>query len=252
MKQSEMIDTPGTFAISDLTCAKTTLECCVDLREIGVVIPAYNAETTIAGIIGELIRFGFEKDSIIVVNDGSTDRTGETVKIHGVTLVNHEKNMGKGAAMRDGFGAAAEMHLKKVIIIDADAQHQVSEAAEFLKLNGRYDIVIGERTDVLSIMPLDRMLTNRTVNLVVSLLCGVRTTDVQCGFRYVDLKIFDEVSLATNNYQTESEMVIKAARRGYKVGFVPITTIYGKQKSYINPLVDTIRFINMAVRSLWR
>jgi len=170
----------------------------------------------------------------------------------GVRMLRHEKNIGKGAALRDGFAAARQMNLKKVIVIDADAQHRVSDADAFLEVNGRYDMTIGERTDILSSMPLDRLLTNRTVNLVVSLLSGVRTTDVQCGFRYIDLKIFDKVCLRTNKYQTESEMVIKAARNKYKIGFVPVSTIYAGEKSYINPLVDTWRFINMALRSLWR
>ena len=223
----------------------------MDLREIGVVIPAYNAEKTIAGVIKEIIKCGFEKDNIIVVNDGSADRTEDEVKKQGVTAISHEENMGKGAALRDGFVIAGRKKLKKVFVIDADGQHDVSEVEGFLKLNGRYDMIIGERRDILSAMPLNRLLTNRTVNLVVSLLSGVRTTDVQCGFRYVDLKIFDRVQLKTNNYQTESEMVIKAARQNYTVGFVPVTTIYGNEKSYINPLVDTIRFINMAVRFLW-
>jgi hypothetical protein len=160
--------------------------------------------------------------------------------------------MGKGAALKSGFAAAAQKHLNKVFVIDADAQHRVSEIKDFLTWNGRYDMIIGERKDILARMPLDRRLTNKAVNLVVSLLSGLRTTDVQCGFRYLDLKIFEKVRLQTNNYQTESEMVVKAVRNDYAVGFVPITTIYGNQKSYINPLVDTLRFINMAVRLLWR
>lgn len=224
----------------------------MDLREIGIVIPAYNAEKTIGGVIKELIGYGFKKSNIIVINDGSKDNTEDVTRSQDVTLVKHEKNMGKGAALRNGFAAAGQMNLKKVFVIDADAQHRVSETDAFLKLNGHYDMIIGERTDILSAMPLDRMVTNRTVNLVVSLLSGVRTTDVQCGFRYVDLKIFDKVQLRTNNYQTESEMVIRAARNKYKIGFVPVTTIYAGEKSYINPLLDTWRFINMAVRFLWR
>ncbi len=224
----------------------------VHLKDIGVVIPAYNAEKTIGGVIGELIEYGFAKDNIVVINDGSRDRTEDAIGSQGVTLVNHKKNMGKGAALRDGFAAARQKNLRKVFVIDADAQHQVSEITSFLKLNSKYDIVIGERKNILMHMALDRLLTNRTVNLVVSLLSGIRTTDVQCGFRYIDLKIFDKVELRTNNYQTESEMVIRAARSKYKVGFVPVTTIYGNEKSYINPLIDTARFINMAVRFLWR
>ena len=235
-----------------MTYAKTKLECDVDLTEIGVVIPAYNAEKTVADVIRELVGYGFRKSNIIAVNDGSKDRTEDVIRDLGVRMLRHEKNIGKGAALRDGFAAARQMNLKKVIVIDADAQHRVSDADAFLEVNGRYDMTIGERTDILSSMPLDRLLTNRTVNLVVSLLSGVRTTDVQCGFRYIDLKIFNKVCLRTNKYQTESEMVIKAARNKYKIGFVPVSTIYAGEKSYINPLVDTWRFINMALRSLWR
>ena len=224
----------------------------MNLSEVGVVIPAYNAEKTVAEVIKELVGYGFKKDNIIVINDGSSDRTEDMIRGQGVTLLNHRKNMGKGAALRDGFAAAGEMDLKKVIVIDADAQHQVSDLSGFFKLDSSYDMVIGERTDILSSMPLHRQLSNRTVNLVVSLLCGFRTTDVQCGFRYVDLKIFRQVQLKTNNYQTESEMVIKAARHKYRIGFVPVTTIYSNEKSHINPVIDTMRFINMAVRFLWR
>ncbi len=222
------------------------------MKEIGVVIPAYCAGKTIGGVIVDLLNRGFKKENTIVVNDGSMDDTEEVVKSKGVTFVSHNKNMGKGAALKSGFSLARERNIKKVLTIDADAQHQVSEVDAFLELNGQYDILIGERTGILSSMPLRRRLTNHTVNLVVSILSGLRTTDVQCGFRLIDLRIFDKVGLKTNNYQTESEMVIKAAICGYKVGFVPVSTIYRNEKSHIKPLIDTLRFINMAVRFLWR
>ena len=140
----------------------------VDLNEIGVVIPAYNAERTIAGVIRELVKYGFKKTNIIVINDGSRDCTLEMIKGQGVTLLHHEKNMGKGAALKNGFAAAGMMNLRKVFVIDADAQHRVSDAGEFLKLNGNYDLVIGERAEIFSKMPLHRQLSNKTVNLVVS------------------------------------------------------------------------------------
>lgn len=224
----------------------------MNLREIGIVIPAYNAEKTVGEVIKEIVQYGFARENVIVINDGSRDKTEEVAKSKGVTVVNHKTNKGKGAALRDGFVKAQEKGIRKVFVIDADAQHQVSEVDEFLKSNGCYDIIIGERREGLTRMPLDRRLTNRTVNLVVSLLSGIHTTDVQCGFRYVDLKIFDKIQLRTSNYQTESEMVIKAARNKYTVGFAPVSTIYHGEKSYINPIVDTMRFIGMAVRFLWR
>ncbi|MDH4210327.1 MAG: glycosyltransferase family 2 protein [candidate division WOR-3 bacterium] len=224
----------------------------MDLRDIGAVIPAFNAEKTISTVINDLVNYGFSRDNIIVVNDGSSDRTEELTKKQGVNLLKHEQNLGKGAALRNGFNLARKSHIKKIFVIDADAQHKVSEIDSFLEINGRYDITIGERENIFKHMPLDRLLTNRTVNLVVSLLSGVRTTDVQCGFRYIDLKIFDEIELRTNKYEIESEMVIEAARKKFRIGFVPVSTIYGSEKSHISPMVDTVRFITMAVRFLWR
>lgn len=224
----------------------------MDLNEIGVIIPAYNAERTIVSVIKNLVDEGLDAINIIVVNDGSSDRTAELSKKQRVTLLNHEKNLGKGAALKTGFEHACKSSIKKVFVVDADAQHEISEIDVFLKVNGCYDMTIGERKDIFRKMPLDRLLTNRTVNLVVSLLSGVRTTDVQCGFRYIDLKILEHIDLKTNRYEIESEMVIKAARKKFRIGFVPISTIYGSEKSHIDPLVDTLRFIGMAVRSLWR
>ena len=224
----------------------------MDLRNVGAVVPAYNAENTIASVIKGLVDYGFRRENVIVVNDGSKDRTAELSKKQGITLLNHDKNLGKGAALKTGFEHASKRNLKKVFVLDADSQHDVSEIDAFLKVNGCYDMTIGERTEIFKKMPLDRLLTNRTVNLVVSLLSGVRTTDVQCGFRYVDLKILENINLRTNRYETEAEMVVKAARKKFRIGFVPVRTIYGNEKSHINPLIDTVRFISMAVRFLWR
>lgn len=224
----------------------------MDLSKIAVVIPAYNAAKTIGRVIGQLVDRGFKRENIIVINDGSTDRTAEVVRGSAVALIDREKNRGKGAALKAGISLARRMGLDRAFVIDADGQHDVSDMARFLEQNGDYEILIGERQDVLRRMPLARRLTNRTVNLVVSLLSGVRTTDVQCGLRYLDLRIFDEMGLKTNRYEMESEMVIDAGRRKYRVGFVPVQTIYGQEHSHIHPLADTMRFIGMAVRSLWR
>ena len=224
----------------------------MDLTDVGAVIPAYNAESTIVSVIKGLVSNGFQNEHIIVVNDGSSDRTAELSNKQGATVLNHEKNLGKGAALKTGFAYARKSGIRKVFVIDADAQHETSEIDVFLESNGCYDMTIGEREDIYKKMPLDRLLTNRTVNLVVSLLSGVRTTDVQCGFRYIDLKILENIDLRTNRYETESEMVIKAARKKFRIGFVPVSTIYGSEKSHIDPLVDTLRFIGMAVRFLWR
>lgn len=223
----------------------------MDVTETGVVIPAFNAEKTIGGVVKEVLSYGFKKEHVIVVNDGSHDKTGEIVAQIGVHLVTHSQNMGKGAALRAGFDAARKKSLRGVIALDADGQHKISEIKDFLRMTDRYDLLIGLR-DYNTTMPFIRRIVNKTTSLIASLLSKTFLPDVQCGFRYVNLRIFDEIILETSNYQTETEMAIKAIRHKFRVGFTPIATVYNSEKSYIHPVIDTMRFIKMAVGFLWR
>jgi len=221
----------------------------MNLEGVGVVIPAYNAEKTIGRLIGELLEYGVDKKNIIVVDDGSKDYTSRVVTGFGLSLVCHEKNKGKGAALMTGFDVARTKKLNHVLTMDADGQHCVAEIKEFLKLKGTYDLIIGSRR--YPSMPFLRRMTNRTTSLVISLLCKKHICDTQSGFRCINPEIFDKVKLRTRNFQTEAELVVRAVRNRYRVGFVPITTIYNRGHSYINPLFDTMRFVNMALRFLW-
>lgn len=222
----------------------------VDFRNIGVVIPAYNAEKTIARVIAELIDYGFPKDNIIVINDGSHDMTYEIIKNAGVSVVNHTHNTGKGASLRDGFDTARQKKLQKVITLDADGQHKVSEIKNFLNCKDTYDVIIGARV-IGGGMPFVRRMVNRTTSLIVSLFSQKYIPDSQSGFRFIDLKIFETVRLKTNHYQTESEMVFQTVRHHYEIGFVPITTVYNNERSYIKPLTDTMRFLKVMAGFLW-
>ena len=223
----------------------------VDLGNIGVIVPAFNAGKTIGPLIKEIIKQGFELENIIVVDDGSSDQTMEIVSNFGVTCLRHKENIGKGSALRHGFHVARERYIERVFTLDADGQHRVTEMGSFLQKKEEYDIIVGYRHDIRN-MPMLRRLVNRTTSLVVSLLSGTYLLDVQCGFRLIDLNVFRKFNLTTNNYQTESEMIVKAARSKNRIGSIPITTVYNKEKSYINPFIDTMRFIRMALGFLWR
>ncbi|MEO0096278.1 MAG: glycosyltransferase family 2 protein [candidate division WOR-3 bacterium] len=221
------------------------------MDHIGVVIPAYNAEKTLGGLISSLIESGFDRKAIIVIDDGSKDKTAILAMYYNVDVIRNEKNMGKGASLDRGFKRAISKGIKKVFTIDADGQHRVSDIQKFLKKEDEYELVIGMRLKNSPDMPFIRRIVNRTTSLVISLFSRKYIPDVQSGFRLIDLKIFEKVKLKTKNFQTESELVYKAIKNGYRVGFVPITTLYNNERSYIMPLYDTVRFINMAVRFLW-
>lgn len=223
----------------------------MDVREIGVVIPAYNAELTIQGVVHALCNLGFMKNRIIVVNDGSDDNTVELLRTSGVQVVSHAHNRGKGSALKTGFKHACEQSFKGVVTIDADGQHRVEDILQLLKCSHMYDVVIGARDDV-ETMPYIRWLVNRITSLVISVLAGLSIPDVQCGLRYIGMNVLHSITLHTDRYQSESELVYKAIRHQFSVGFVSVTTVYDKETSYIHPVFDTIRFIIMAVRFLWR
>ncbi len=218
---------------------------------IGIVIPAYNAEATIERVVRELVKHGIKRKYIIIVDDGSTDATGSVALGMGVQVIRHERNRGKGAALKSGFSAARSQGLQDVITMDADGQHQCDDIRRLSRHRKNYDLIVGYRENT-DIMPLIRKIVNRTTSLVVSVLADINMPDVQCGFRYIDLNMFDRVTLNTNHYQTESEMIFNAQRLGYRVGFFPVTTLYGNEKSYIRPLIDTVRFMFMAITFLWR
>lgn len=223
-----------------------------DLADIGVVIPAYDAEKTISNVIEELINFGFKRGNIIVVDDGSMDNTYRVSKKYNIEVAKHPKNRGKGAAQKTGFGIALEKRLPYILTLDADGQHRIEEVANLIEGAKDSDVVIGNRMGNLRSMPLLNRLSNRTTSLIVSLFIRKRLRDSQCGFRLIKAELLRDVSLRTSHYQTESELLIKAGERGYKISEVKITTLYPESISFIHPLLDTLRFITLVLKSFWR
>jgi len=217
--------------------------------KIAIVIPAYNEEESITHLLKQFNDF--PRGNIIVVDDGSTDGTSSVVEHTQIILLKHKKNKGKGMAHRTAFEYARKNGFEGVITMDADGQHKPEEIENFVKKKDSADILIGTRRMTTKNMPLVRYLTNRITSLTVSLIASQRIFDSQSGFRYISRRVFEKVPLKTERFQTESEILIKAGRMGFKIGAVSISTIYQKEKSYINPFIDTYRFINLAVRSLF-
>ncbi len=219
--------------------------------KIGFLIPVYNEEKTINRLIEMLPG---ERKDIIVVDDGSTDKTSEIIGMTGATLLKHKQNMGKGQAHRTGFKYGVKHKYDYLITLDGDGQHNPKEVSKFIKRieNKGEDIIVGVRKRSLFNMPWIRYFTNLTTSFVVSFLSHRTIRDTQCGYRAISTKVLRKVSLATCNFQTESEILIKAAKLGYRIGEVPISTIYQKENSKISPVIDTLRFIVLAFKSIWR
>jgi len=216
------------------------------------VVPAYNAGPPLAGVVeGAAHRLGRER--VLVVNDGSTDGMPERLKGMGFRVEDHERNRGKGAALATGFRAALAGGADGVITLDADGQHDPAWIPEFLAAAGDADIVVGSRMRDPGPMPWLRVAVNRFTSAVVSLLAGTRLTDSQSGFRWISARVLRRVPLESERFDAESEILIKAARLGFRIVEIPMPAIYGEETSKVHPVRDTVRFFRLVARSLgWR
>jgi len=216
-----------------------------------VVIPAYNAGRTIAELLERTLLFA-KREDVVVIDDGSVDQTSQLAEEAGVVVLRQPKNKGKGEALKAGFEHVRANHYVALITMDADLQHAPESIPDFTRKAEHFSgIIIGTRKRNLRIMPFSRWLTNHLTSVIVSVLSGETVRDSQSGYRLIPVPVLKRVRLKSSKYEMESEILIKAARRGFKVGEVPIGTIYEGSRSFINPLVDTGRFIRLMWRSLW-
>jgi UDP-N-acetylglucosamine---dolichyl-phosphate N-acetylglucosaminyltransferase len=192
--------------------------------KIVAIIPAYNEETTIAEVLKKTKPF---VDSVIVVNDGSSDNTAKIAKDNDVFVVEHIINRGLGAAIGTGFEAARKLGADLAITLDADGQHDPEEISKFIEAaqNGA-DVVIGSRMLSRSGMPWYRQVANLLGNLVTLVLFGAWVTDSQSGFRAFTSKALSQIKIKTNRMEVSSELIAEAKRHKLKLTEVPIKAIY--------------------------
>jgi glycosyltransferase involved in cell wall biosynthesis len=214
-----------------------------------VVIPAYNAESTIGELV-EQIRDRAVSVDVLVVDDGSTDSTAQSATVAGVSVVRHPCNLGKGRAIRTGLRYAAERDYSGFVTIDSDLQHDPGSIADFLSTasGGQFDLILGVRRRTID-MPRHRALTNFATSALLSLLAGVCLRDTQTGYRWHKTTSMLRLRATTDRYDYESEVLLKAGRAGMKLGEVTVPTIYRGSRSFINPVLDAWRFLRLIVRS---
>lgn len=211
-----------------------------------VLIPAYNEANTIGLLVDELKT---KRLKTYVVDDGSDDKTALIAKKNGAIVIRNRNNQGKGASLRMGFQRILKDGFDAVLTMDADGQHKVSDIDNFRhKMNeAEADLIIGNRMNDTKQMPYIRMLTNYFMSGMLSHFAGSSIPDTQCGFRLIKKEVLLKVNLEFKRYEIESELILQAAKYDFRIASVPIQTVYQGEVSKINPLVDTLRFINMLV-----
>ncbi len=208
-----------------------------------VVIPVYNESKSIGRMVEALKKKNFD---VLVVDDGSTDNSGDIASQMGARVIQHARNQGKGKSLQVAFQSILqENRYDAVITLDGDGQHDVEDIPQFLSAAKRHpnSIITGTRMANPRGMPWLRLTTNRLMSWMISSLCKQSIPDTQCGFRLISRGVLKEMSLISKDFQIETEVLVQASKKRFKIYSVPIQTIYGTEKSKINPLLDTIRFI---------
>jgi len=206
------------------------------------VIPCFNEAERIGAVIIEVQSY---LPNVIVVDDGSTDATAACARRAGAEVLSQPRNLGKGAALQAGWQRARERGFTWVLMLDGDGQHAPADIPRFFagaeSSNAR--LVIGNRMGHAAAMPWLRWQVNRWMSRRISRLTGVPLPDSQCGFRLAHLPTLLALPICANRFEIESAMLVAFFRAGAQVDFVPVQTIYRNERSSINPLTDTVRWL---------
>jgi glycosyltransferase involved in cell wall biosynthesis len=212
------------------------------MAELVALIPAYNESARIASVVtGARARL-----PVLVVDDGSADDTATHAKEAGATVLRQVPNQGKGAALRAGFRYALEEGFGAVLTLDADGQHDPAEIPKFLQAYAehRADLIIGARD--FGQIPLVRRLANTLGRWSFSWALGQPVCDNQSGYRLISQRLMEAtLTSQESGFEFEVEMIVTCIQRGYALEWVPIRTIYGTEKSHINPLYHVMSFLRV-------
>ncbi|TWJ19010.1 glycosyltransferase family 2 protein [Geobacter argillaceus] len=205
-----------------------------------IVIPAYNAERTVVRVVTEVCSLGYR---VLVVDDGSIDRTAVLLADLPVTLLCHGSNRGKGAALKTGFRWALDQRCSGVVTLDADGQHEVTAIPQLIAAAGQHDlaILIASRYAQFQQMAGLRRHWNRFGAWCIKTRTGFNIDDSQSGFRYYSADLLRSLTLDRNGYDLEMELLVKGWRAGFRIDSIPVAARVadGRATSHFRPVQDT-------------
>jgi glycosyltransferase involved in cell wall biosynthesis len=235
MKRSDRMATalPAPAALDPLT-----------LQNYLVIMPAYNESQYIERLVKALRDLSIQ---VLVVDDGSTDCTGDLAEAAGAQVIRLEKNQGKGCALAAGFEYASREGYDAVVTMDSDGQHDPQDVLRFFDIYNRTGIpvLVGNRTFDRKRMPWIRRVTNDRMSAILNRHMKQYIADTQNGFRLYQTDVINMVRSDSTGFAAESEILLKLDEIGIRMGSVPVAAIYGSEKSYIRPVHDTRMFFAM-------
>jgi glycosyltransferase involved in cell wall biosynthesis len=220
------------------------------VNSIAVLIPALNCAPTIAGLVRDARRY---VATVLVVDDGSTDATGELAAAAGAEVLRHDHNRGKAAALLSGMQALAARGCTHVVTMDGDGQHLADELPTLLNAAAHDSaaLVIGARIIEPGMVAPIKAFGNRFANRWVAIACGQALPDTQSGFRLYPLHSVLALGCRAGHFGFETEVLIRAARARIPIRSVPVRTYYpppAERVSHFRPFVDTVRIIGVVLK----
>jgi glycosyltransferase involved in cell wall biosynthesis len=218
------------------------------------IIPAYRAARTVADVVRETRAIWPVPDAVFVIDDGSTDGTGDLARSAGAIVLSHSTNRGKGAALRTGMAHALKLGFDVAVTLDADAQHPPREAARLAsRESDPHALVLGIRDLVGAGAPRPNQISNRISNFYLSLFTGKILADTQCGLRRYPLETTLALGGRDDGYAFEAEIIMRAIAAEVPIVEVPIDVIYPpahERISHFDAVRDPARIIRRVVSTM--
>ena len=217
-----------------------------------IIIPAYRAERTLRSVVAELREHGIHVP-IIVIDDGSDDRTSEIAKTLHVRLVRHDYNRGKGAALRTGMGVAQDEGFDVCVSVDADGQHPARAVRAVLDADDPSALILGIRDLSRAGAPRANRISNGISNFFLSWFSGRALADTQCGLRRYPIERTLALHARADRYAYEAEILLRAVRTGMRVVEIPVDVFYPPEHervTHFDSVRDPARIVAAVVRTM--
>jgi glycosyltransferase involved in cell wall biosynthesis len=214
---------------------------------IAAAIPAYQAAASIGQVAARTSAF---VETTLVVDDGSSDATGEAARRAGAEVLALPRNMGKGRCLESAFKALFARGFDAVVTLDADGQHIPEEIPALIGVFAQgADLVLGVRHHDFAAMSVVRRVSNTASSWAISRLAGADLPDVQTGFRLYSRRLVEAVGFPEPRFEAESAVVVRAARAGFGIRLAPVRTGFadGRATSHYRPILDGLRIARAVI-----